>query len=50
MFSFKHHAENEAGILGLDLFLVFKKALNEVKQAVCSLVSIHFDSPKLGIQ
>ena len=29
--SFKNHAENEAGRLVPDLFLIFKKALHEVK-------------------
>ena len=31
LFSFKNHAENEAGGLGPDLFLSLKKALNDVK-------------------
>ena len=31
MFFFKNHAENEAGILVPDLFLLLKKALREVK-------------------
>ena len=38
----KNHAENEA-----DLFLLSRKALYEVRG--CSLVSIYFDSPQLGI-
>ena len=31
MFYFKNHAENEAGRLVPDLFLIFEKALYEVK-------------------
>ena len=31
MLFFKNHAENEAGKLVADLFLLFKKALYEVK-------------------
>ena len=31
MFFFRNHAENEAGKLVPDLFLFFKKALDEVK-------------------
>ena len=31
IFSFKNHAENETGRLVPDLFLLFKKALYEVK-------------------
>ena len=31
MFFFKHHAENEVGRLVPDLFLLFEKALYEVK-------------------
>ena len=38
----KNNAENEA-----DLFLLSRKALYEVRG--CSLVSIYFDSPQLGI-
>ena len=30
-FSFKNRAENDAGTLDLDLFLIFKKALPRVK-------------------
>ena len=49
MFAFENLAENEPGKLAADLFLLFKKALYEVKQVVCSLVSIFFDSPQLDI-
>ena len=39
LFFFKNHAQNEVGRLVLDLFLLFKKALNEVKasglQVIC---------------
>ena len=31
IFFFKNHAENEAGRLVPDLFLIFKKALYEIK-------------------
>ena len=31
IFFFKNHAENETGKVVPDLFLLFKKALNEVK-------------------
>ena len=50
IFYFKIHAENEAERLVPDLFLVFKKALYDVKKIVCSLVSITFDSPQLDKQ
>ena len=34
----------------IPLFLLFEKALYEVKEMICSLVSIYFDKPQLGIQ
>ena len=34
----------------LDLVLFSKKDFYEVKELVCSLVSIYFDSPQLGVQ
>ena len=44
-------AENEARRLVPDLFLFFRKALYEAKtKLTCSLVSIYFESPQLGIQ
>ena len=46
----KNHATNEAGRLVPVLFLVFKKALDEVKASDLQLVSIYFNSPQLGIQ
>ena len=49
-FFFKNHSENEAGRLVPDLFLLFKKALYEIKQMAWSLVLITFDSPQLGNQ
>ena len=49
IFSFKNHAENEAGGLVPDPFLFFfKKALCDVK-VICSLAPIYFNSPQLGI-
>ena len=47
IFYFKNHAENEAGRLVPDLFLVFKKPSYKVKARfpVCSLVLLYFDSP-----
>ena len=39
---------NEPGKLDLSLF--FKKLLYELNKVVCSLDSICFDSPQLGIQ
>ena len=48
-FSFENHAENEAGRLVPDLFLVFKKAFYKVKkQVVSTLVFIYFGRPPLG--
>ena len=50
-FSFKNHAENEAGTLLPDIFLFLNLALYDVKkQVVYSLVSIYFDSPQFSIQ
>ena len=49
MFFFKNHAENEAGKIVSDLFLIYKKALYEVKVINRTLVSISFDSPELDI-
>ena len=50
-FSFKNHAENEAGALLPDIFLFLNLALYDVKkQVVYSLVSIYFDSPQFSIQ
>ena len=46
----KVDAENETERLVPDLFSFFKKALQELKEMVSSLVSITFDSPKLGKQ
>ena len=42
IFFLKNQADNEA-----DLFLLSRKALYEVRG--CSLVSIYFDSPQLGM-
>ena len=43
--------KNEAGRLVPDLLLFLKKALFDIiKQVVCSLVSIYFDSPQLSTQ
>ena len=39
MFFFKNHAENEAGKLVPDLFLLFKKTLYEVKESGLLLTS-----------
>ena len=47
---FKKHAKNEARRLVPDLLLFFKNALRELKEVVCSLVSISFDGPKHGMQ
>ena len=47
---FKSHRENETARLVPGLFLLFEKALFEIKKVVCSLVSIYFNSPQLGIQ
>ena len=49
MVSFKNHAENESRRLVPDLFLFFKKVLNEVKASDLQL-SIYFDDPQLGKQ
>ena len=49
MFFFKNHAENEAGKIVSDLFLIYKKALYEVKVINRTSVSISFDSPELDI-
>ena len=49
MFFFKNHAENEAGKIVSDLFLIYKKVLYEVKVINRTLVSISFDSPELDI-
>ena len=45
IFFFKNHAQNEAGRLVQDLFLVFKKALYEVNASGLQLVLTYFDSP-----
>ena len=53
MFLSENDAENEARGLVPDLFLFCEKALNEVKASAlqfCSLISLYFDSPQLGIQ
>ena len=42
------HAENETGRLIRDPFLFFKKAFYEVKATGLPLVSIYFDSSRLG--
>ena len=47
---FKNHVGNEVESLVPDFFLIFKKALYEVKASGLLLVSIYFDSPHLGIQ
>ena len=44
----KNRVENEPEKLDLSLF--FKKLLYELNKVVCSLDSICFDSPQLGIQ
>ena len=46
-FSYKNHAENEAGRLVPDLFLYFKKTLCEIKARVSTLMSIYVGSPRL---
>ena len=48
-FSFKNHAENEAGRLDADFFLFFKNALYEVNVNDLQL-SFIFYSPQLSIQ
>ena len=48
MYFFKNQAENEAERIVPDLFLFFKNALNEVEQVICTLVSISFNSSRLG--
>ena len=50
IFFFKNCAGNETGRLVPDLFSLFKNPQNKVKEVVCSLVSIGFDSPQPGIQ
>ena len=48
---FKNLAENEEERLVPELFLFFLKKLDmTLKQVVCSLFSINFDSPQLSIQ
>ena len=47
IFFFGSYAENGAGKLVSDLFLFIKKALYEVKERVCSLISIHFKALNL---
>ena len=42
MFFFKNHTENEAGRLVLDLFLLFQKALYEVKRIGLQISSNKF--------
>ena len=42
---FKIYAENEEGRLVLDLFYLLKKLDMRQKHVVCSLISVHFDSP-----
>ena len=42
IFFFKNHAENQAGRLVPDLFLIFKKALYEVKANGLQLNFNHF--------
>ena len=42
--------QNEAGQLVPDLFLLFKKALYEVKVVLQRLVLIYLDSPQHAIQ
>ena len=44
---FKSHAENEAGRLAPNFFLLFKKALCKVKQVVSTLDLIYFGRPPL---
>ena len=46
----QNYAANEAERLVRDLFLLFKKALYEIKQVVCSVVLIYFDTPHFGKQ
>ena len=46
----KYHAENETRKLVPDLFLFFKKPLDEVKANGWNLVSLYFDSPQFGIK
>ena len=49
IFFFKNHAENEAGRLAPDLFLLFNKALHEAKASGLQLsFTINFDNPQLG--
>ena len=50
IFFFRNHVENMGGRPVPELFLFFKKALCELKEVVCGLVSIYFDSPELKIQ
>ena len=47
---FKNHAENETERLVPDLFIFSEKLYLRLKQVVCSLASIYFDSHQLGIQ
>ena len=50
-FFIQDHAENEAGRFVPDLFLFFfKKLCLSLKQVLCSLVSLYFHSPQLGLQ
>ena len=48
MFFFKSLTEIEVGRLIPDLFLLFKKALYEIKAVVSTLVSLYSGSPGLG--
>ena len=50
IFNFGDHAENETGRLVPDLFLLFKKALYEVKASGLELISNLFRKPQLGTQ
>ena len=49
VFFFKNCVENEAGRLVAEFILFLKKINMRWKQAVCSLVSIYFNSPQLAM-
>ena len=50
IFFFENYAENEAEKPVPGRFLFFKKALYKLKQVVCTLISLYFDSPQISIQ
>ena len=51
IFFFENYAENQAGRLLPDFFCCFLNMLNmRLKQVVCNIVLIYFDSHQLRIQ